>query len=128
MMAALIGVGRIAGLRWLIGEVRAGNARTVAFARPWTSMFFGIVSATNDLRGGTPDTQRGASAMWPGAESPLLAGSVNCQRRPLAAVRVSGCQFQGQLSATWWKSLLAANNRRRTKLRRAVVRPHLPAP
>jgi GNAT superfamily N-acetyltransferase len=33
LMAALIGAARAAGLRWLIGEVLAGNARMLAFAR-----------------------------------------------------------------------------------------------
>jgi acetyltransferase len=33
LMAALIGAARAAGLRWLVGEVLAGNARMLAFAR-----------------------------------------------------------------------------------------------
>jgi acetyltransferase len=33
LMAALIGAARAAGLRWLFGEVLAGNARMLAFAR-----------------------------------------------------------------------------------------------
>ena len=33
LVAALIGAARAAGLRWLVGEVLAGNARMLAFAR-----------------------------------------------------------------------------------------------
>ena len=67
LMAALIGAARAAGLRWLIGEVLAGNARMLAFAR----------------RCGFAETTRG------GLE-PGLVRVERCVDRPLAVAEADG--------------------------------------
>ncbi len=67
LMAALIGAARAAGLRWLIGEVLAGNARMLAFAR----------------RCGFAETTRG------GLE-PGVVRVERCVDRPLAVAEADG--------------------------------------
>ena len=67
LMAALIGAARAAGLRWLIGEVLADNARMLAFAR----------------RCGFAETTRG------GLE-PGVVRVERCVDRPLAVAQAAG--------------------------------------
>ena len=67
LMSALIGAARAAGLRWLIGEVLAGNARMLAFAR----------------RCGFAETTRG------GLE-PGVVRVERCVDRPLAVAEANG--------------------------------------
>jgi GNAT superfamily N-acetyltransferase len=67
LMTALIGAARAAGLRWLIGEVLAGNARMLAFAR----------------RCGFAETARG------GLE-PGVVRVERCVDRPLVPAQVAG--------------------------------------
>jgi acetyltransferase len=67
LVAALIGAARAAGLRWLVGEVLAGNARMLAFARSC-----GFVETT---RGGL---------------EPGVVRVERCVDRPLAVAEANG--------------------------------------
>jgi acetyltransferase len=70
LMAALIGAARAGGLRWLFGEVLAGNARMLAFAR----------------RCGFAETTRG------GLE-PGVVRVERCVDRPLAVAEADGSRM-----------------------------------
>jgi len=62
LLAALIDAARAAGLRWLVGEVLAGNARTLAFMRRC-----GFAATTRGVAPGLVRVERGVDRSLPAA-------------------------------------------------------------
>ena len=94
LLAALLDAARAAGLRWLVGEVLAGNARMLAFIRRC-----GFAATTHGVEPGLVRVERSVERSLPAAHAASRTGIGRCRiRRLLAglwpAARESGSVLQ----------------------------------